>query len=125
MGEEGGEKGFVGEHRSRRRVTISIYVSPLLPFLSFRLFSQPSFFSFFPFVSLFLSLSLAFHRKNAREIFWYYSKKKKKKDSERVRPIIRIDRSFLIGPFRPIKIEFFREPRKRRSNGLESDFGRS
>lgn len=78
---------------------------------------------FFP-PSFSLSLSVPFPRKNARKIFEYYSKKKKT-DSERVGPIIRIDRSFLIGPFRPIKIEFFREPRKRRSNGPESDFGRS
>ena len=35
------------------------------------------------------------------------------------------DRPSLIGPFRPIKSEFFRARRKRRGNGPESDFGRS
>lgn len=81
------------------------------------LFFSPSFsLSLFPFRSI-----EKMHEKFSSIIL----KKKKKTDSERVGPIIRIDRSFLIGPFRPIKIEFFREPRKRRSNGPESDFGRS
>lgn len=115
-----GEKRFVGEQRSHL-ATICISTLP--------------FFMFYCFVFVFLFLSSLFFPFLLFPFFLCYSTKAGKileyfSNGQSAISLVRAsdnetDRPSLIGPFRPIKSEFFREPRKRRGNGPESDFERS
>ena len=128
-----GKKDSVGEQRSSRLATICI--SALCRFSCFIASSSSFFFCplsplvFFFLFSLSLSLSSFLSsycsRTKVGKTFGVFFSPGQPTISAVRASDNETDRPSLIGPFRPIKSEFFRARRKRRGNGPESDFGRS